>query len=64
VPSESLPASESLERDCSRLVRKAQVELRLPSVSAVVFRGADTVWEEAIGLADADGANPVTPDHQ
>jgi CubicO group peptidase (beta-lactamase class C family) len=64
VPSESLPASETLERDCSRLLRTIQVELRLPSVSALVFRGGDPVWEEAIGLADAEGGDPVTPDHQ
>jgi CubicO group peptidase (beta-lactamase class C family) len=49
---------------CQRLVEQRQAEKRLPSVSATVFRGADTLWYGAAGLARIDGATPPTADTQ
>jgi CubicO group peptidase (beta-lactamase class C family) len=59
-----LPASEALREQLSRLVRTAQAEERLPSVSAAVFHDGEVVWQEAVGLADAEREEAVTPDHQ
>ena len=36
----------------------------MPSVSAVVFRGDELVWQEALGLADAEEGVDATPDTQ
>jgi CubicO group peptidase (beta-lactamase class C family) len=60
----SLPASEALGDEFSRLVRTAQADERLPSVSAAVFRGGETIWAEAVGLADVEAGEEVTLDHQ
>ena len=49
--------------ELSRLVRAAQSEHRLPSVSAAVVVRGEQVLELAIGVADADGAE-LTPDTQ
>jgi CubicO group peptidase (beta-lactamase class C family) len=49
--------------DLERLVREAQSEHRLPSVSAAVVARGEKVLELAIGVADSDGAEP-TPDTQ
>jgi len=36
----------------------------MPSVSAVVFRGAEIVWQQALGLADAGTSRVATADTQ
>src|ERR671934_3083045 len=41
--------------DFSRLVREAQAEHRIPSVSAAAIGNGEVVWQEAFGLADVDG---------
>ncbi len=48
----------------SRLLAGWQSEKRLPSVSAAVFRRGDVLWQEALGVADVDGAVAATPDTQ
>ena len=55
---------DALVAELSRLVRSAQAEWRLPSVSAAVFRAGEVVWEEAVGLADVEAAEAATPDTQ
>ena len=47
----------------SRILRAGQVEHRVPSLSAAVYRSGEVVWSEAVGIADADGAE-ATPDTQ
>lgn len=47
-----------------RLVRRAQADLRLPSVSAAVVVHGDVVWAEALGLADAGSGREAGPDTQ
>ena len=51
-------------QDLSAKLAAAQAEQRLPSVSAVVFRDGEVVWQEALGLADVDAAREATPDTQ
>ncbi len=55
-------APESLAAELARLVRKAQSEDRLPSLSAAVFRAGETIWSDAVGTAGAAGerASPET----
>jgi len=48
----------------ARLVREAQRDGRLPSVSAGVFRAGELVWSEAVGLADIEEQQEATPDTQ
>jgi CubicO group peptidase (beta-lactamase class C family) len=36
----------------------------MPSVSAVVFHGAELVWQEALGVADVAAGREATPDTQ
>jgi CubicO group peptidase (beta-lactamase class C family) len=64
LPASERPASEGLGEELARLVRAAQADERLPSVTAAVFRESETVWTEAVGLADVDSGEEVTPDHQ
>jgi CubicO group peptidase (beta-lactamase class C family) len=65
APWASLPASESeLRRELGRIVRLAQSEQRIPSVSVVVFSNGEVIWEEAVGLADVPGERLATPDTQ
>jgi CubicO group peptidase (beta-lactamase class C family) len=60
-----LPASDpTLERELGLIVRRAQAEQRIPSVSAAAFSGGAVVWEEAVGLADVTADRPATPDTQ
>ena len=47
-----------------RLALEAQRDGRLPSLSAAVFRDGEVVWNEAIGLADAEERRDATPDTQ
>jgi CubicO group peptidase (beta-lactamase class C family) len=58
----SLP--ESLRRQLEAKLSAAQAEQRMPSVSAVVFRGDQALWERALGVADVEGAVEATPDTQ
>jgi CubicO group peptidase (beta-lactamase class C family) len=55
-----LPAPERFRR----LVREAQAQGRLPSLSAAVFRSGEIVWDEAIGLADVEQRFEATTDSQ
>jgi CubicO group peptidase (beta-lactamase class C family) len=41
--------------ELSGILRAGQVQHRLPSVSAAVYRGGEVVWAEVVGSADADG---------
>jgi CubicO group peptidase (beta-lactamase class C family) len=49
---------------CDRLVAARQSERRLPSVSATVFRGAETLWYGGVGAADLAAGVAPTPDTQ
>jgi CubicO group peptidase (beta-lactamase class C family) len=55
---------ESLTADLSRIVREAQAEKRLPSVSAAAVHDGEIVWRETVGLADTDSDEAATPEHQ
>ena len=59
-----MSAPEPLRQDLSSKLAAAQAEQRLPSVSAVVFRDDEVVWQEALGLADVDATLDATPDTQ
>ena len=48
------------EERFGRLVREAQSASRLPSLVAAVFRGAELVWSEAVGLADVEEGGEAT----
>jgi CubicO group peptidase (beta-lactamase class C family) len=50
------------EPDFERIVRRAQAEQRVPSISAAVFRGRDVLWSGAVGLADVAAGREATPD--
>ncbi len=50
--------------ELARLVRAAQAEHRLPSVSAAVLVRGEPVLELAVGAADAPGGRDATPDTQ
>src|SRR5919204_2736228 len=60
----SSPTPDTLPRELSRLVRDAQAEDRLPSVSAAAIGNGEVVWKEAFGLADVDAGREATPDTQ
>src|SRR5262245_39920034 len=47
----------------SEILLRGQARFRLPSVSAAVYRGDQTVWAEAIGVVEDGGPEP-TPDTQ
>lgn len=51
-------------RGFERVVAAAQVEQRLPSVAAGVFRDGAMIWERALGLADVARDEPATPAHR
>jgi CubicO group peptidase (beta-lactamase class C family) len=59
-----LPAPEGLAAELSRIVREAQAEKRLTSISAAAVRDGEIVWAEAVGLANAESGEEATPDHQ
>jgi CubicO group peptidase (beta-lactamase class C family) len=58
----SLP--DSLGRELESKLAAAQAEQRMPSVSAVVFRGDEMLWERALGVADVENEVEATPDTQ
>ena len=53
-----------LLRELDGKLGAAQAEQRMPSVSAVVFRGGENVWQRALGLADVGAGREATPDTQ
>jgi CubicO group peptidase (beta-lactamase class C family) len=59
-----LPAPDGLAVELSGIIREAQAENRLPSVSAAAVREGEIVWSEAVGLADVEAGEEATPDHQ
>ena len=59
-----MPAPEGLAAELSRIVREAQADKRLPSVSAAAVHDGEIVWSEAVGLAEIESAEEATPDHQ
>jgi CubicO group peptidase (beta-lactamase class C family) len=59
-----LPAPELLVARLGRLIREAQAAQHLPSVAAAALRDGEVVWSDAVGLADVEGSEDATPDHQ
>lgn len=59
-----MPGPEGLAAELSGIVREAQADKRLPSVSAAAVRDGEIVWSEAVGLADAERGEEATPGHQ
>jgi CubicO group peptidase (beta-lactamase class C family) len=59
-----LPAPEPPVAELSRLVREAQSEQRIPSISAAAIGNGEVVWQEAIGLANLDGGVEANTDTQ
>jgi CubicO group peptidase (beta-lactamase class C family) len=59
-----LPAPDGLAAELSGIIREAQAENRLPSVSAAAVREGEIVWSETVGLADVEAGEEATPDHQ
>jgi CubicO group peptidase (beta-lactamase class C family) len=60
----SSPTPEHATSAFERLVRNAQAEARLPSLSAAAFRGGELVWQQAVGVADAEAGEEATTEHQ
>ena len=52
-----------LAAELDRILRAAQRERRLPSVSAAVFRDGEVVWAAALGQADIETGEPATTEH-
>jgi len=50
--------------ELSRIVREAQSDQRIPSISAAAVGNGDVVWQEALGRADVAGGVEATPDTQ
>ena len=59
-----MSAPDRLREDFEHRLAAAQAEERMPSVSAAVFRGGETLWEQALGHADVDAAREATPQTQ
>lgn len=57
-------APDALLRELSRKLAAAQADERMPSVSAVVFRRDELLWQEALGAADVEAKVAATPDTQ
>jgi CubicO group peptidase (beta-lactamase class C family) len=51
-----------LATELDRLLATAQVEQRLPSVSACVFRDGEIIWERVLGAADVATKRAATSD--
>ena len=56
----SLP---ELAGQLDRILATAQVEQRMPSVSAAVFRDGEVIWRSAIGSADVARGETATTEH-
>lgn len=59
-----MPRPEPPTAELSRLVREAQAQQRIPSVSAAAVGNGEVVWAEALGLADVAGETEARPDTQ
>ncbi|HEU6445708.1 MAG TPA: serine hydrolase domain-containing protein, partial [Gaiellaceae bacterium] len=59
-----MPTPEGLAAELSGIIREAQAEKRLPSVSGAAVRDGELVWSEAVGMADVERGEEATPDHQ
>jgi CubicO group peptidase (beta-lactamase class C family) len=59
-----LRAPEAFADELRAIVAKTQAERRAPSIAAAVVRDGETAWADAVGLADAEGGEQATPDHQ
>jgi CubicO group peptidase (beta-lactamase class C family) len=59
-----LPPPEVPVAKLSRLVREAQANERIPSISAAAVGNGDVVWQEALGLADVANETEATADTQ
>lgn len=57
------PRPEPPVADLSRIVREAQSEQRIPSISAAAVGNGEVVWQEALGFADVEGVEAI-PDTQ
>jgi CubicO group peptidase (beta-lactamase class C family) len=55
---------ETLTAELERLVRHEQRSQRLPSITAAVVRGGETVWQTAVGAADVREQRDATTDTQ
>src|ERR671910_859387 len=62
--SKHVSGPDALREELDGKLAAAQAEERLPSVSAVVFRGGDVLWQSALGLADVAGGHEATPETQ
>jgi CubicO group peptidase (beta-lactamase class C family) len=60
----SSPTPDDAARSFDRIVRSAQADGRLPSLSAAAFHGRDVVWQLTLGLADVEAGEEATPEHQ
>ena len=59
-----MSAPDALREQLHRKLADTQADERMPSVSAVVFRGDEILWQQALGLADVDGGKEATPETQ
>jgi CubicO group peptidase (beta-lactamase class C family) len=59
-----LPPPEAPVADLSRLVREAQTEQRIPSLSAAAIGNGEVVWQEALGFASVEPERETTTDTQ
>ncbi|MBA2460587.1 MAG: beta-lactamase family protein, partial [Actinobacteria bacterium] len=59
-----MSTADALRQELGRKLRAAQVEQRLPSVSASVFRRGEVVWQDSVGLADVEAGRITSPDTQ
>jgi CubicO group peptidase (beta-lactamase class C family) len=56
-----LPAPDA---ELRAVLAKAQSEHRLPSIAGAVVRSGETIWVDALGVADAEQDVDATPEHQ
>jgi CubicO group peptidase (beta-lactamase class C family) len=53
-----------LRSELARIARRRQAERRLPSLSTAVFRRGELLWQDALGVADAENGVAATTDTQ
>jgi CubicO group peptidase (beta-lactamase class C family) len=56
-----LPAPDA---ELRAVLAKAQSDHRLPSIAGAVVRSGETIWVDALGVADAEQDVDATPEHQ
>ena len=59
-----MPAPEGLAAALRRRLATTQREKRAASIAGAVVRDGETVWADAVGLANAEDAEEATPNHQ